>query len=400
MVVEKSEPSSKATTQMTFASVLKNPIYQRRDVLYALTPPTGFLHRTAQKNELVMELAPILMGNAVSSVFVYGNPGTGKTGMVLELMKELGEEAEKNGIRLKTAYVNCSENRTETVILLEAMSRLTGRDYPKMGWNRAKVVEEFTKVLEELACHVLIVLDEIDYVLKESGDDVLYRLSRLHTKAPVSNIIISNDVRVSDYIKPRTQSTVGRVKVIFAPYNAEELRDILKERARFAFKEGVVSEPVLQKIAEIEATRDGDARKALELLDNCAKSAITKKRAKITLDLVDEADANLERDQMLNVIASLTQQQKLVYLSILNNQKKIMGGMDVHKLYLETCESYNLKPLTERRVRSFVVSLSDLGLIRSEVGWLSDLKKKTRKIEVTLDGALRSKAIKLIRDSI
>lgn len=405
MVVEKSEPSFKATTlkEMTFASVLKNPIYQRRDVLYALTPPTGFLHRTAQKNELVMELAPILMGNAVSSVFVYGNPGTGKTGLILELIKELEEEATKNGITLKTAYVNCSENRTEIVILLEVLNQLVrDREYPKMGWNRAKAIDEFNKVIDELQCHVLVVLDEVDYVLKEAGDDILYRLSRINSdkKLPVSSLIISNDVRVSDYIKPRTQSTIGRVKVIFSPYTAEELGDILKERARFAFKEGVVSEPVLKKIAEIEAARDGDARKALELLDNCAKNAIAKKRTKITLDLVDEADATLERDQMLNVIASLTQHQKLVYLAILNNQKKIIGGADVYKLYLETCESYNTKPLTERRVRSFVVGLNETGLIQSEVGWLSDLKKKTRKIEITLDTALRSKAMKLIRDSI
>ncbi len=174
----------------------------------------------------------------------------------------------------------------------------------------------------------------------------------------------------------------------------------MQDRARLAFKEGAVSEPVLKKIAEIEAARDGDARKALELLDNCAKIAIAKKRNKITLDLVDEADANLERDQMLNVIASLTQQQKLVYLSILNNEKKIIGGTDVYRLYLETCESYNLKPLSERRVRSLVINLNDLGLVQSEVGWLSDLKKKTRKIEITLDSALRSKAVKLIRDSI
>jgi len=402
MVVEKSEPIPKAK-EMTFASVLKNPIYQRRDILYALAPPTGFLHRIEQKNELVMELAPILMGNAVSSVFVYGNPGTGKTGLIMELMKELGEEATKNDITLQTAYVNCSENRTETVILMEVLNQLApNKSYPKMGWNRAKAIDEFNKVLNELHTHVLVVLDEVDYVLKESGDDILYRLSRIddNNKSQVSTIVISNDVRVSDYIKPRTQSAFGRVKVIFAPYNAQELGDILKERARFAFKEGVVSEPVLKKIAEIEASRDGDARKALELLDNCAKSAIAKKRQKITLDLVDEADATLERDQMLNVIASLTQHQKLAYLAILNNQKKIMGGMDVYKLYLEACESYNIKPLTERRVRSFVVGLNEMGLIESEVGWLSDLKKKTRKIEITLDAALKNKAIKLIRDSI
>lgn len=388
---------------MTFASVLENPLYLRRDVLYSLSPPTGFLHRIGQKNELIMELAPILMGSAVSCVFVYGNPGAGKTGILLSLLDELKQEAGSRSMKLKTAYVNCSENRTETVILLEILNQLNpAKNYPKMGWNRAMVIDEFSSALDDKDTQLLVLLDEVDYVLKESGDDILYRLSRINdtVKTKVSTIVISNDVRVADYLKPRTRSAVSRVKVIFPPYTDEELYDILKARSSHAFKSGVVADHVLRKIAEIEAHRDGDARKALELLDNCAKNAVAKKRAKITLDLVNDADATLERDQTLNIITSLTQQQKLVYLSILKNQASIMGGMDVYKLYQETCSSYNLKPLTERRVRSFCVNLKDLGLVESEVGWLSDLKKKTRRIEVTLDDALKEKVVKVLRDSL
>ena len=98
--------------EITFANVLKNPIYKDRDVLYALHPPEGLLHRTEQKNELIMELAPILMNSAVSGIFVYGNPGTGKTSLVLELIEKLEKEAKKNKIELKKAYVNCSEKLT------------------------------------------------------------------------------------------------------------------------------------------------------------------------------------------------------------------------------------------------------------------------------------------------
>jgi len=54
---------------VTFASVLQNPIYKNRDALHALVPPTGLLHRTEQKNELIMELAPILMDSAPALSF-------------------------------------------------------------------------------------------------------------------------------------------------------------------------------------------------------------------------------------------------------------------------------------------------------------------------------------------
>ena len=122
---------------------------------------------------------------------------------------------------------------------------------------------EFEKVLNGIGGNILFALDEVDYALKEGGDDILYRLSRINNKLEVnvSTIIISNDIRVTDYIKPRTQSTFGRVKIIFSPYTAEELFDILNQRAEFAFKNGVVSEAVIKKISEIESERGGDARK-------------------------------------------------------------------------------------------------------------------------------------------
>ncbi|MBW2967875.1 AAA family ATPase, partial [Candidatus Woesearchaeota archaeon] len=124
---------------VTFASVLKNPIYRNRDVLHALLPPSGLLHRTEQKNELIMELAPILMNSAVSCVFVYGNPGTGKTAVITDLMGELEDEAKKRKVQLKKAYVNCSENRTETTILIDVLSQINpSKTYPRVGWTRSK----------------------------------------------------------------------------------------------------------------------------------------------------------------------------------------------------------------------------------------------------------------------
>ena len=395
--------TSETKKEMTFASVLRNPIYNNREVLYALNPPTGFLHRTSQKNDLIVELAPILMGSAVNCVFVFGNPGTGKTGLILDLMGELRSEAKKQKVELITSYVNCSENRTESAVLLEIMNTLNpSKEYPRMGWTKPKVISELNALLNSIKKNILLVLDEVDYVLKESGDDVLYRLSRINNEvsSKVSNLIISNNVRVADYMKPRTQSTVGRIKVIFSPYSSDELFDILRDRAQYAFKPKVLGDAVIRKIAEIEAQRNGDARKAMELLDSCAKIAIAKKRNKISLDLVDEADQNLERDQTLSIISTLTEHQKVICLAILKNQEEIIAGSDVHKHYLELCESYNIKPLSERRVRSFIINLTELGLIESEVGWLQSENKKVRKIRVNLDAALKNKAVKMIRDSL
>jgi cell division control protein 6 len=388
---------------MTFADVLQNPIYKDREVLYALIPPTGLVHRTEQKNELIMELAPILMNSAVNCVFLYGNPGTGKTAVVTELLSELESEAKKRTLKIKKVYVNCSENRTETTILIDALTQINpSKNYPRLGWTRTKAASEFNNLLEAEKSHVIMVLDEVDYALRESGDDIIYRLSRANngTESRVSTILISNDIRVADFIKPKTQSTLGRVKIIFSPYTAEELEDIIVDRAKFAFNKDVVSQQIVQKIAEIEASRGGDARKALELLDSCAKIALAQNKQKITMDLVDQADSNLEKDNVLHTLNTLTKHQKLLYLAILQSNKDEFNGGEVYQHYTEVCAKNNVEPLSVRRVRTFLVEFSEMGLIESEVTWLRDLNKKSRAIKMVLDAATRKKARKLLRDTL
>ncbi|MFQ5474748.1 MAG: Cdc6/Cdc18 family protein [Candidatus Nanoarchaeia archaeon] len=397
MVVEK-EPK-----KITFASILKNPLYKNRNAIYLLVPPGGLVHRLQQKNELIMELAPILMNSAVSCVFLYGNPGTGKTSVITELLGELQDEANNHDVSLQSAYVNCSENRTETTILIDVLNQINEeKTYPRLGWTRAKAISEFTMIMDKKKTNVLLILDEVDYALKESGDDILYRLSRINNKVKsnVSTILISNDVRVAEYIKPKTQSALGRVKIIFSPYSAEELNDILKDRSKIAFKDGAVGEAVIKKIAEIEGQRGGDARKALELLDACAKIAVAKGRKKITLDLVDKADTTLEKDTALGTIATLTKQQKLLLLAMLRTNKKELESGSVYRFYVDTCKKQNAEPLSVRRVRTFLVHFDELGILESEVTWLKSLNKKGRKIWLGMDDATKKKARKLIRDTI
>jgi cell division control protein 6 len=318
-------------------------------------------------------------------------------------MEELADEAKKRNIKLLKAYVNCSENRTETTILVDVLSQLNpGKTYPRIGWTRSKAVAEFAKSLNEIKTNIIVVLDEVDYALKESGDDIIYRLSRINdaVQSKVSALLISNDVRVADYIKPRTQSTLGRVKVIFSPYTAEELTDILKDRVKNAFNKDIVSEQVVQKIAEIEASRGGDARKALELIDSCAKIAIAKNTGKVTLDLVDEADKLLEKDTIFTLVSTLTKHQKLLYLAMVQSNSNELDGGKVYKMYSEVCVKQNVEPLSIRSIRTFLVNFSEVGLIKSEVTWLRNLRKKSRTIALDLDAATRKKLRKVIRDSI
>ncbi len=380
---------------------MKKSIYKDRNSLYELVPKEGLVGRINERNDLIMELAPILLSSPVSSIFVYGTPGTGKTALSLEICNELGKEAKKKSMELKIVYINCSENRTEYSILLELLSRLSNTEIPKTGWSTKKVMTEIRDSLTNKNTNVLVVLDEVDYVLKESGDDVLYKLSRINVNltSKVSSIIISNDLRVYDYLSPRTQSSFGRIRIIFSPYNSDELKGILANRAAKAFMPKTVSSAVLSKIAEIESERGGDARKALELLDSCGKIALAKNKKSITLDTVKQADKNLEQDSLIKTLTALTKHQKILFLSLLKTKGQTTGPQ-VYLNYIKTCKSFKVNPLSERRIRTFIIFFSELHLINSEVGWVKTLKKKSRKITLNFDSAIKIKIRKRVRDSI
>jgi len=386
--------------KLTFENVLKKTIYKNRNVLYELTPKGGMVGRLSERNEMIMELAPILLNSPITSIFVYGTPGTGKTGLTLEIANELRKEAKKNKVPLKVIYINCSENRTEFSILHEILSQLSNTEIPKLGWSTKKVSDEIKKIMDKNT-NVLVVLDEIDYVLKASGDEILYKLSRINNNinSKISSLVISNDLRVYDYLSPRTQSSFGRIKIIFSPYQTNELRDILADRAKRAFMTGSVSKSVIEKIAEIESERGGDARKALELLDSCAKIAITQSKKSITLDMVKEAERNLEQDLLTKTLVGLTKHQKILFLTLLKTKKETTGS-SVYLNYIKECNAFKIVPLSERRIRTFLIYFKELELIHSEVGWVTSLKRKARKITLKMDEAIKIKIRKKIRDSI
>lgn len=387
--------------RLTFKGILKKTIYKNRNALYDLVPPEGLVGRIGERNDLVMELSPILMNSPVSSIFVYGTPGTGKTATTTQIADELRKEASSMEIDLKSIYINCSENRTEYAILTEMLSQISTETVPKLGWSTKKVLGELKNSLKETKSQVLVVLDEVDYLLKESGDNALYWLSRINTgtDAKVSSLVISNDLRVYDYLSPRTQSSFGRVKIVFSPYSAPELKAILANRSSKAFVPRTVSPAALKKIADTEAQRGGDARKALEILDSCAKLALAQSKKSIGIDLVDEADKNLEQDQLIKTVTGLTKHQKMLYLTLLKQSNGCLGP-EVFREYTKECKGFKVPSLSERRIRSFLILFNELGLIHSEVGWVAHLKKKSRKINLNLDDAVRARVRKKVRDSI
>jgi cell division control protein 6 len=51
---------------------------------------------------------------------------------------------------------------------------------PITGWPTDQVFNEFREALDKKEQTAIIILDEIDNLVKKSGDDILYNLSRIN----------------------------------------------------------------------------------------------------------------------------------------------------------------------------------------------------------------------------
>ncbi len=105
------------------------------------------------------------------------------------------------------------------------------------GWPTDQVYAEFRNAVDEEKQVVVIMLDEVDKLVRK-GDDVLYNLSRVNSdllRSKVSIIGISNDLKFTEFLDPRVKSSLGEDEIIFPPYNAEQIRDILEQRAKLSF---------------------------------------------------------------------------------------------------------------------------------------------------------------------
>ncbi len=357
----------------TFMS--KNSIFKNKQVLQSSYIPENILHREEQLNQIASILAPALREDRPSNIFIYGKTGTGKTLSVKYTTKQLSRVADAREVPLKMCYINCKLKKVADTEyrLIATLSGLFRKKVPPTGLPTDEVYKIFFSAIDAEKSIIVIILDEIDQLVSKTGDDVLYNLTRINSElknSQISIIGISNDLTFTDNLDPRVKSSLSEEEVIFPPYNAIQIQQILKERGRKAFKKGTIAAGVIEKCAAIAAREHGDARRALELLRVAGELADRSNSKKVMLKHLDEAEDKIERDKILEVVKSQPKQYQAIMYTLLiikpDKKKRFFTG-DVYSKYMDICSSLNLRPLTQRRVSDVLAEFDMLGLIRARV---------------------------------
>ncbi|MFX0013562.1 MAG: ORC1-type DNA replication protein [Promethearchaeota archaeon] len=366
---------SDITLDEIFEGYLKSPkLFKRRDVLDSSFVPENLPHRTEQIKQLGYILASVLRGAKPSNILCFGKTGTGKTAVSKYVLNILGKKAPQHGLRIEVAYLNCNSVDTNYRVFADLCNTL-GIEVPFTGLATDEVFTRFKQGLDQRESLFIVVLDEIDSLIKKSGNETLYNLTRINSdlsRAKVSLIGISNDLKFKEYLDPRVLSSLSEEELVFKPYEAPEITDILVERSELAFQTGTLSEGVINMIAAIAAQEHGDARRAMDLLRVSAEIAEREGTNKINQAHVKKAQGAIERNTITEVTSTLPLQSKIVILSIylletmIDNSETVSTG-DVYEEYTRICKEMGMDSLTQRRVGDLINELDALGIISARV---------------------------------
>ncbi len=369
----------------------KEPLFLNKKVLQSNYTPSSIIHREEQINYIAGILAPMLRLEKPSNLFLYGITGTGKTVVTKYVTSQIIKIAKEKNLPIKIAYINCKLKRvadTEYRLIVQ-LAKEFDLEIPATGLPTDEVYKIFLKHIDEEKKLVILILDEIDQLVKKAGDEILYNLTRINSElknVELSLIGISNDLSFMDGVDPRVKSSLSEEELVFSPYNAIQIQDILRQRSNIAFKENTIKEGVIEKCAAYAAREHGDARRALELLRVAGELAERKGEIEIKLEHIDEAEDKIEKDKILEVTKTQPKQSQLALLAILTISEKIDEPIftgDVYEVYKEFCKSISLKHLTQRRISDIIVELDMLGIINAKVV-SKGRYGRTKEIKVTI----------------
>ncbi|MFH1748259.1 MAG: Cdc6/Cdc18 family protein [Planctomycetota bacterium] len=267
---------------------------------------------------------------------VIGSRGSGKTLTLKFLQRIVPKQA-----KLDVVYANCRQHNTSFKILAHLLG---------VQARGASLSELFTAFCAKSELKTVVVLDEVDLMSpKDRRREILYLLSR--SERPFMVLTLANNPHVLKELDPATRSSLQPVPLHFRNYDAQQIRQILQDRAR----RGLVrwDETALSQIAALTVQKtNSDARVAIKTLFY----TVTRPAASVT-DNFDRA----RRDVVVDMIHDLADAALLILWAVATSKSDFTK--EVYRRYCRFCQTRGDKPFSYMHFYSNLAYLQSVGLV-------------------------------------
>ena len=318
---------------------------------------------------------------------ITGEVGTGKTALAQRFGADMTLEANKRGVNFCYVHVNCREYRGKLFLILQHAVSIFRPNFPKRGYSAEEALETLIQSLDEEDAYMILALDEFDTLIEQEGSEAVYKLTRLQEMSlgkpqRISIVSILRDLKSTKSLDDSTRSTLQHNVISLERYPKDQLADILKDRVAMAFKPSTVSEDIVDLVAELAVSENGNARFAIELLWRAGKYADAEDLDEIEPESVRKAVSNIIPTVRRSELDSLSYHEKLFLLGAARifkeSQRTYASLSEIEVGYAVVCEEIGEQPHSHTQLWKYVKLFSALGILKTEVAAKGARGRSTR----------------------
>jgi cell division control protein 6 len=331
------------------------------------------------RDEAIRALSAIYKGLTLGATrehaLVWGPVGTGKTALAKRFARDFAAVlTARHGKRLEWVHVNCRKRKSAGLAMLGLLNHFEP-NYPDRGFSVGEMLRDLRKILDRKGVHLLVILDEVDALLKSDGSNLVYDLTRFNDEVGpswvgVSLLMISQE-NVLSLLDAAALSTFKQTNVVqVAPYQAEQLESIVQQRVELAFQAGAVNGDTACLVADIAAP-EGNARLAIEILQKAGQMADDEGRSTVGPEQVRAAKAESYSYITTSKLQNLPRHVLLALLALARRLRREGGAYAttgaVEEAYRLACEEFKEEPRAHTQFWKYLNQLRDGGFILSRM---------------------------------
>lgn len=311
-------------------------------------------------------LTDLVTGAGRPHITLAGSHGSGKTLVARQVLAGLPD-------RVTRCYLSCTRVRTQYLVLRRLAELLSGEEV-NTGYHTAQLFNRVLQYLDDR--ETVLVLDDVAFLLRNDGDDLLYGLSRLNADHALQLILVSaTGQSVPPAVDARTYSSLQPHQVTLPPYDTEQVRCILT--AAIDEWEHLITDAALEVIAETTA----NIRLARHWVRRVTE--VVSADTWITPAHVRSVQADAAQRYRRALVKPFSPEHTIVLRAIEQlaaDREHIYSG-DVYDRYELLCRYRGRRTLSTRRISDYLKHLELLGLIDVEY-YNGGPQGKTREIRL------------------